>query len=124
MLKDPNDAAVRKQTKELLARLANDPANGIAAVLYEQAIAKLGGSTRAAFWVDMKSNFAISAAIRKPLVTEMSPRGTHGYSPDNTELLASFFITGPGIQRGLNLGQIDMRSIAPTLAHSLGVPFP
>jgi len=124
MLKDPNDAAVRKQTEELLARLANDPANGIAAVLDEQAIAKLGGSTRAAFWVDMKSNFAISAAIRKPLVTEMSPRGTHGYSPDNPDLLASFFIAGPGIAPGLNLGQIDIRSIAPTLAYFLGVPFP
>ena len=124
MLQNPGDAAVRKQTEDLLARLAADPANGIAAVLDEPAIAKLGGSTRAAFWVDMKSNFAISAAIRKPLVTEMSPRGTHGYSPDNPDLLASFFIEGPGIQHGLNLGQIDMRSIAPTLAHFLGVPFP
>ncbi|HEY3454602.1 MAG TPA: ectonucleotide pyrophosphatase/phosphodiesterase [Bryobacteraceae bacterium] len=124
MLQNPGDQAVHKQTAELLARLAADPANGIAAVLDEQAIAKLGGSTRAAFWVDMKSNFAISAAIRKPLVTEMSPRGTHGYSPDNPDLLASFFIAGPGIRKGLNLGQIDMRSIAPTLAHFLGVPFP
>jgi len=54
----------------------------------------------------------------------MSPRGTHGYSPDNPDLLASFFIAGPGIAPGLNLGQIDIRSIAPTLAYFLGVPFP
>lgn len=71
----------------------------------------------------MKSNFGISAAIRKPLVEEVSPRGTHGYSPDNRDLLASFFIEGPGIRHGLNLGEIDMRSIAPTLARLLGVKF-
>jgi hypothetical protein len=38
-------------------------------------------------------------------------------------LLASFFIAGPGIKPGLDLGSIDMRSIAPTLARCLGVPF-
>jgi predicted AlkP superfamily pyrophosphatase or phosphodiesterase len=123
VLQNPRDEGVRKQTADLLARLAADPANGIAAVLDEQAIAKLGGSSQAAFWVDMKSNFAVDAAVRKPLVAEISPRGTHGYSPDNPDLLASFFIEGAGISRGLNLGQIDMRSIAPTLAHSLGIKF-
>jgi predicted AlkP superfamily pyrophosphatase or phosphodiesterase len=123
VLKDPNDQAARSQTAALLARLAADPANGIAGILDEKAIAKHGGAPRAAFWVDMKSNFAISASIGKPLVAEISPRGTHGYSPDNPDLLASFFIEGPGIRHGLNLGQIDMRSIAPTLGHSLGIKF-
>jgi predicted AlkP superfamily pyrophosphatase or phosphodiesterase len=71
----------------------------------------------------MKSNFAIDASIRKPLVVEISARGTHGYSPDNPDLLASFFIEGPGIRQGVNLGEIDMRSIAPTLARFLGIQF-
>jgi predicted AlkP superfamily pyrophosphatase or phosphodiesterase len=123
VLKDPNDQAVRAQTGALLARLAGDPANGIAALLDEKAIARHGGSPGPAFWVDMKSNFAIDASIRKPLVAKISPRGTHGYSPDNPDLLASFLIEGPGIGRGVNLGEIDMRSIAPTLARSLGVKF-
>ncbi|MGH9697389.1 MAG: alkaline phosphatase family protein, partial [Bryobacteraceae bacterium] len=69
------------------------------------------------------SNFTISASTHKPLVEEVSPRGVHGYSPDNPDLLAAFFIEGPGIRHGLNLGQIDMRSIAPTLARSLGIKF-
>jgi predicted AlkP superfamily pyrophosphatase or phosphodiesterase len=123
VLQNPGARAVRAQTAELLARLAADPANGIAGILDEQAIAQHGGSIKAAFWVDMKSNFAIDASIRKPLVVEVSPRGAHGYSPDNPDLLASFFIEGPGVRRGLNLGEIDMRSIAPTLARILGVQF-
>ena len=49
--------------------------------------------------------------------------GAHGYLPSNPELLASFFIAGPRIKHGLDLGVVDMRSIAPTLADSLGVKF-
>ena len=37
---------------------------------------------------------------------------------------SSFFIIGPGIQAGRNLGRIDMRDIAPTLAKLLGVSLP
>ena len=40
------------------------------------------------------------------------------------EDFASFFIAGPGIAPGKNLGEIDMRAIAPTLARIMGVPLP
>jgi hypothetical protein len=35
-------------------------------------------------------------------------------------MLARFLISGPGIRKNLDLGDIDMRSIAPTLASWLG----
>jgi len=50
--------------------------------------------------------------------------GTHGYSPSHPEMLASFFMAGPGVGRRLSLGEMDMRSIAPTIAAYLGFPFP
>jgi hypothetical protein len=34
---------------------------------------------------------------------------------------AAFFIEGPGVARGRDLGLIDMRQIAPTVAQLLGV---
>jgi hypothetical protein len=34
---------------------------------------------------------------------------------------ASFFAAGPGVPAGRDLGRIDMRDIAPTLAGLLGV---
>ena len=40
------------------------------------------------------------------------------------EMLASFFMAGPEVGKGLTLGEIDMRSIAPTMAAYLGFPFP
>lgn len=37
---------------------------------------------------------------------------------------ASFFVMGKGIARGKDLGVVDMRQIAPTLAKTLGVALP
>jgi predicted AlkP superfamily pyrophosphatase or phosphodiesterase len=120
VLKNPKDEATRNQVKELLEKLAADPQNGINQVLDKKAIAARGGAAEADFWIDMKSNYALDAAMRDPLVEETKVVGTHGYSPDNPELQASFFIEGPKIKPGVNLGRIDMRSIAPTLAVYLG----
>lgn len=120
IVKDPKD---REAVELLLKRLAADPANGIARILGPEEIAKYGGAPNAAFWVDMQINFAVTAAHTGPIAKEKKVGGTHGYLPTHQELLASFFIAGPGIQRGADLGQIDMRSVAPTLAKVLGIPF-
>jgi hypothetical protein len=50
--------------------------------------------------------------------------GTHGYLPDRQEMRASFFIKGKGIPAGRDLGTIEMRRIAPTVAALLGIAFP
>ncbi len=124
ILKDPNDQGTRTQVRQLLDQLAADPANGIDGILDKQAIAALGGTSEATFWVNMKSNYALDNALREPLAVETKVSGTHGYSPNNPDVLASFFIAGPGIRSGRDLGQIDMRSIAPTLARYLGTSLP
>jgi len=124
ILKSPKDEATRAKVEELLRKLAADPANGIARILGKDEIARFGGRPDAAFWVDMNPNFSLVFGEGPQLAKERKVGGTHGYAPSHPELLASFFIAGPGIAAGLNLGEIDMRSIAPTLAKMLGVSFP
>jgi hypothetical protein len=34
---------------------------------------------------------------------------------------AAFVLSGPGVPRGVDLGRVDMRDIAPTLAGRLGL---
>ena len=58
------------------------------------------------------------------LTRAVSVRGTHGYSPTQNEMRASFFIAGPGIQKGTDIGEIEIRRVAPTLARQLGVSLP
>ena len=124
MLRDPNDAATRQKVEQLLHKLAADRANGIAGVMDQAAIAAHGGAPVAVFWVDMRPNYSIDHVVQGPVVTEAKVGGSHGYSPDHPELRASFFILGPNMRKGLDLGEIDMRSIAPTLALYLNVPLP
>jgi len=118
ILKDSKDEPTRARVDKLLRRLAAYPKNGIAQILDQKQIAQFGGRPDAAFWVDMQSNFSVVATDRSDKVG-----GTHGYAPSNPQLLASFFIAGPKIKAGVDLGPIDMRSIAATLARVMGVPF-
>ena len=125
VLKNPSDQVVLAKVAQVLRQLAADPENGIAAILDRPQIAALGGAPQAAFVVDLRPGFAAGAALEGPVVrARPTSGGTHGYAPTHPEMLASFFIAGPGIQAGLNLGEIDMRAIAPTLARLMGLPLP
>jgi hypothetical protein len=52
---------------------------------------------------------------------KIKPGGVHGELPDLPDLRASFFLVGPGVSAGTSLGVIDMRDVAPTLAHLAGL---
>ena len=122
MLHDPADAQTQSQVRELLQTLKADPGNGIAEVLERDAIKQHGAFPDASFLVVMKLGYYALADATSPLVSELkgSP-ASHGFSPDYPEMRAAFFIAGDGIARGRDLGLIDMRQVAPTVAQLLGV---
>ena len=125
ILHDSADTATRDAARVLVDKLAADPANGIEAILDHDAVVALGGFPDAAFVVTFRSGFCNGGALSGPLVTESWQKGTHGYNPATTpEMRASFFAVGHGVARGKDLGVVDMRQIAPTLARILGVSLP
>jgi predicted AlkP superfamily pyrophosphatase or phosphodiesterase len=124
VLKDPNDAATLAQVRELLAKLAADPANGIDRVLEAEELHKRGGYPPASFFVSLKPGWRTGYTVDGPVLSKVKPGGTHGQLPDVPDLRASFFLVGPGVPAGRNLGLIDIRDIAPTLAHLAGLSLP
>jgi predicted AlkP superfamily pyrophosphatase or phosphodiesterase len=125
MLHDPNDHATEQQVREMLAKLAADPANGIAAILDRDAIEKRGAFPGAAFLVVFQPGYYAGSALSGSLVTPIAgTRGSHGFSPEYPEMRASFFAVGQGIARHRDLGVVDMRQIAPTVAGLLHVSLP
>ena len=50
-----------------------------------------------------------------------SYKGMHGYFTEAPAMRSSLFLLGPGIARRGNLGEVDMRDIAPSIARILGV---
>ena len=113
----------RAKVKAFLEGLAADSTNGIASILDEAAIHAAGGAPTAQFWVDLQPGFVVSQTLQPSIVSIVSARGTHGYAPTHLEMDATFILAGDGIAKGRALGVIDMRSIAPTLAKVMGVPF-
>lgn len=121
MLADPNDAAVRSQVKALLGKLVEDPANGIERILDRDEIHAMRGFPDASFVAAFRIGYEMAYELSGPLVTKPSNLGMHGYLPEKAEMRSSFFLVGPGIAKNRNLGEIDMRRIAPTLADILRV---
>jgi predicted AlkP superfamily pyrophosphatase or phosphodiesterase len=122
MLHDPTDRGTEQAVRELLQSLAADPNKGIARIEGRAEIERHGAFPDAAFLVVMKLGFYAAASFNGELVSELpAGHGGHGFSPEFPEMHAAFFIAGPGIARGRDLGTIDMRQIAPTLAQILGV---
>jgi predicted AlkP superfamily pyrophosphatase or phosphodiesterase len=124
MLRDDKDDAAKKVAGDVLNRLAGDPSSGVAKVTDRASSRVLGGFPDAAFVVALRSGYRLGSKLQGPVTVAVGPSGTHGYAPDVPEMSSSFFIAGPGIAAGRDLGQIDMRDIAPTLAALLGVPLP
>lgn len=124
MLKDPGDAPTLEKVRTLLSALQADPANGIDRVLNAEQLHKGGGYPAASFLVSLKPGWRTGSSASGPVVSKVRPGGTHGELPDVPELRAAFFISGPGIPAGKNLGVIDMRDIAPTLAKEVGLSLP
>lgn len=124
MLRNDKDDEARKIAADVLNRLASDASSGVAKVTDRASSRVLGGFPDAAFVVALRSGYRLGSKLQGPVTAAVRPAGTHGYAPDVPEMSSSFFIAGPGIAAGRDLGQIDMRDIAPTLAGLLGVPLP
>ncbi|MGB7264302.1 MAG: ectonucleotide pyrophosphatase/phosphodiesterase [Terracidiphilus sp.] len=125
MLHDANDHETENQVQAMLSKLAADPENGIAEILDREAIKKRGAFPDAAFLVVFKPGYYTGTALSGSLITPVpGTRGSHGFSPEYPEMRSSFFALGAGIAHHRDLGVVDMRQIAPTVAGILGVPMP
>lgn len=126
VLADPKDAALDAQVAALLAGLKARPEAKIDRILDTSAIKAGGGNPQASFYVGFKPGAAAGnfKGADAPLIAPSSYRGTHGYLPDEPSMRSAFLLMGPGIMPAHDLGVIDMRMIAPTLANLMGARLP
>lgn len=125
MLHDPSDTKTLAEVRAMLDKLASNPATGIDKIFDRAEIERMGGFPDAALLVALKPGYVLGSALSGPLFKEQYPlRGTHGYLASYPEMHASFFAMGEGVAKGRDLGTIDMRQIAPTVANLLGVSLP
>lgn len=119
---------------ELLGQLRDQfkTLEGIEAVFTPEQFASLGQATREQdphapdLWLAAKCDYSFwnSYQGESPVVAQPKVTGTHGYLPDHPDMVSACVIWGPRIKPGTNLGKIDMRDIAPTIAQLLGLTLP
>ena len=124
VLKRPNDPALVAKVRSVLEQAKADPKNGIDTILTHEEIVARGGFPDASFLVDYKDGFDPGGAMAGAVVQDAPSTGMHGYLPSRPAMRSAFFVEGQGIARGRDLGVIDMRQIAPTLASLLQVKLP
>jgi predicted AlkP superfamily pyrophosphatase or phosphodiesterase len=124
VLRDAGDSKVRARVVKLLEEMKSNPANGIARVFTRPELVAQGGYPEAEFLIEFAPGFYMGNALRGDLLTVAGSKGTHGYMPDRPEMHAAFFVKGKGVAQARDLGVIDMRQIAPTLAEILRVKLP
>jgi predicted AlkP superfamily pyrophosphatase or phosphodiesterase len=110
------DAAHRAAVDAALAELGDHVARRIE----HDELVELGADPNASFALVAAPGYAFSDKRTGEVVTATSPRGTHGYPPDDPAMASSFIAFGPSIPH-TTLPQLDMLDIAPTLASWLGV---
>ncbi|WP_174286864.1 hypothetical protein [Sphingomonas bacterium] len=59
-----------------------------------------------------------------PIAQPSTYKGMHGSLPDIAAMRSTLIVAGPGLARHGDLGLVDMRAIAPSVAHVLGVALP
>jgi predicted AlkP superfamily pyrophosphatase or phosphodiesterase len=124
VLKSPGDEAAMSKVRALLMQLQGNPAYGIEHVLDHARLVANGGTAQASWFVLFKPGYEMAIKPDVPLPAPSHYRGMHGYDPAWPQMRSTFLIEGKGVPAGKNLGAIDMRDIAPTLARSLGVSLP
>lgn len=124
VLRDANDAALRDKVGALLAQLQKDPAFGFDNVLDKTQVQADGGTAQASWFVLFKPGYEMAPKPDAPLPSPSHYRGMHGYDPALPQMRSTFLIQGKGVPAGKDLGDIDMRDIAPTIARVLGASLP
>ena len=125
------DDANREETIQNL-RKKFSAVEGVQSILGPDEAKKLGQPTpqedpRAPdFWLSAKSGYSFtdSEAGEEVLVPRATPGGTHGYIPDQPDMLGTLVMSGYGVKPGTKLTDVKNVDVAPTLARLLGVELP
>lgn len=124
-LKNPKDEKIKSTVKKILAKFQKGKEAGIDQIFENSKTLELGGFPDATFLVTAKPGFRFVGKWDGNKEKDKSGLvATHGYLPENPHMNAAFFAVGKGINKGMNVGEISMTDIAPTIAKSMGLEIP
>ncbi len=122
------DALFQDQVVQSLHRYMKGRLDGIVSIVDRSELDRLGAYPDALLALEAADGYMFANdATSSQILVPTSWRGTHGYLPSKTNLLAAFIASGPGIdlaQRGRVIPVVRMLDVAPTIAALLNFELP
>lgn len=128
-LNNPTDHGLIHKVSKILHDLSSNSSNGIKTIYNNEDISSLGGDSNATFMLEGDTGFVFSEKMSDTLVASAinstrKSTGTHGYSPDNSNLDTFFLGCGPNFKKNMAIKNMNLIDVAPTLAKALRINFP
>jgi predicted AlkP superfamily pyrophosphatase or phosphodiesterase len=121
-LKDPNDKQTLAQVKEILANLPAEEKK-LFRIIDRRQLDKVGGNPEVAFALSGEDGTTFGNTVTGEPIRN-GKGGAHGFFPDFQEIRTGFVAAGPGIKKGSEIKEMNLRDIAPLIAKLLNIPFP
>lgn len=121
-LKNRQDKETLKKVREILEALPEDTKKFFR-IIDQKQLKAIGGNPEVEFALSGLNGAAFGNASTGEAVKE-GKGGTHGYFPDFREIRTGFVAYGPGISRGKEIPEMNLRDIAPAVAKMLGLSLP
>ena len=122
-----NDDEAMQCVLGILQKAAGEETLGIEKIYTGEELKRFHAFPVSGCMLEAKLGYSFDDSIAGPLVTDLKKENktyaTHGYSPEKPEYGCCFVVSGKGIKKGYQLGEIHMVDIAPTIAAILGVEF-
>ncbi len=121
ILRDPQDKDALRKVRDIFKPLAGKNGSGIFRVLEAGEIKKIGGNPRAALMLDAADGYTFGGNYTGEFITPYTRRGQHGFLPTRPDYKASLIMSGAGVKRRGDLGEVRMIDIGPTIARVLSL---
>ena len=121
VLQNPNNKKLYNEVYDYLLKLTENPKNGIKTLYTKEELVKKKAFTSASFALSAKHGYRFNKKFTDKLITKSETIATHGFEPNDKELMASYFIEGSNIPKNKKLYNVKLIDIAPTLAKLMDI---
>lgn len=121
-LKDKKDTKTLQQVKDILTGLSPEE-QALFRIIDRKQIKKVGGNPEVALALSGEKGASFGNAVKGEAV-KPGHGGAHGYYPDSWQIRTGFLACGPGIEKGGEIEEMNLRDITPVLAKILRISMP
>ena len=123
----PDDTEAEQLALKLILDAIDDGSYGIEALYDRNTLDAMHVAPKIPYMLEAKEDYCFDDRLDLPTVYDLHAHGkkyaTHGYLPDKPGYTSMFLAAGANIKQGVEIGDISVIDLAPTIAHLFGVPF-